>query len=58
MIRRSTTQQNLSNDMLAETLQQANYVFSLPTGPTDIKGKSIAKKAPVIIMPEMDNAVI
>jgi hypothetical protein len=31
MVRRSVHQQNLSNDMLAETVQQANNVFSLPT---------------------------
>jgi hypothetical protein len=34
MIRRSATQQNVSSDMLAETVQQANHVFSFPTGPS------------------------
>jgi hypothetical protein len=33
MIRRSARQQNLTNDMLAEAIQQANHVFPLPTGP-------------------------
>jgi hypothetical protein len=32
MIRCSTQQQKLTNDMLAETIQQANHVFSLPKG--------------------------
>jgi hypothetical protein len=58
MIRRSDTQQHLSNDMLAETVQQENQVFSLSTGPTAIKTIIIAKTARVIIMPEMANAVI
>jgi hypothetical protein len=31
MIRRSVIQQNLSNDMLAEIVQEANHVFSFPT---------------------------
>jgi hypothetical protein len=31
MIMRSAHQENLSNDMLAETVQHANHVFSLPT---------------------------
>jgi DNA topoisomerase IB len=44
--------------MLAEKVQHANHVFSMPTGPTVRKTKGIKKIAPVIIMPEMANAVI
>jgi hypothetical protein len=40
MARRSTTQQNLSSDMLAETVQQVNHVFCLPTGPAIKKQKA------------------
>jgi hypothetical protein len=58
MIRRSVIQQNLSNDMLAETVQHANHVFSLPTGPEIRSPASKTKNTPVIIMPEMANALI
>jgi hypothetical protein len=33
MVRRSAAPQNLSSEMLSETVQQENHVFSLPTGP-------------------------
>jgi hypothetical protein len=58
MIRRSTHQQNLTNDMLAETIQQANHVFSLPTGSTIRSPPQEATDAPIVILPEMANAVI
>jgi hypothetical protein len=58
MIRKSATQQNLSSEMLAETVQQANNVFSLPTGPANKTAKIATKTASVIIMPEMAKAVI
>jgi hypothetical protein len=58
MIRRSAQEQNLANDMLAETIQQANHVLSLPTGPTSRSPTQNARDTPIIIMPEMDNAVI
>jgi hypothetical protein len=58
MIRRSATQQNLSSDMLAEIVQQANHIFSLPTGPTIRTAKSATKTVPVIITPGMAKAVI
>jgi hypothetical protein len=56
MVRRSSRQQNLSQDMMAETLSQANHCFSIsastkinhPATPT-IEG---------VILPEMVNAVI
>jgi hypothetical protein len=58
MIRRSTHQQNLTNDMSAETIQQANHVFSLPTGSTIRLPTQEATDTPIIIMPEIANAVI
>jgi hypothetical protein len=33
MVRRRAAQKNKSNDMLAETVQQENHIFSLPTEP-------------------------
>jgi hypothetical protein len=56
MVRRSARQQNVSRDMMAETITQANHCFSIssqtkythqPSAYTDI-----------IILPEMANAVI
>jgi hypothetical protein len=35
MVRRSVHQQNLSNEMLAEIVQQANHVLYLPTNRTN-----------------------
>jgi hypothetical protein len=58
MIRRSTHQKNLTNDMLAETIQQANHVFPLPTGSTIRSPTQDKKDAPIIIIPEMANAEI
>jgi hypothetical protein len=56
MVRRSSRQQNLSQDMMAETLSQSNHCFSIsastkishPATPT-IEG---------VVLPEMTNAVI
>jgi hypothetical protein len=58
MIRRSSNQKNLTNYMLAETIQQANHLFSLSTGPTIRSPTHNTKDTPIIIMNEMANAVI
>jgi hypothetical protein len=58
MVRRSADPQNLSSDMLAEMVQQTNHVFRLPTGPRIKTSKRADKNTPVIIMPEMANAII
>jgi hypothetical protein len=58
MVSRSAGQQHLSNDMFSEMVQQANHVFSFPTGPAIKIAKSAIKNVPVIIMPEMANAGI
>jgi hypothetical protein len=58
MIGRSTHQQNLTNGMLAETIQQENHVFSLPTGSTIRSPPREATDTPITIMSAMANAVI
>jgi hypothetical protein len=56
MVRRSARQQNLSQDMMAETINQANHCFSISdqTKYTHQSGTNTA----LINLPEMANAVI
>jgi hypothetical protein len=56
MVRRSAIQQNLSQDMMAETLAQANHCFSISVN-TKYNHSSNPKTA-IILLPEMANAVI
>jgi hypothetical protein len=56
MVRRSARQQNLSQDMMAETLAQANHCFSLSANATCCH--SSKPKTPIMFLPEMANAVI
>jgi hypothetical protein len=56
MVRRSARQQNLSQDMMAETLAQANHYFSISAN-TKINHPS-TQKTESVILPEMANAVI
>jgi hypothetical protein len=56
MVRRSARQQNLSQDMMAETLYQANRCFSISEN-TKYNHSSNPKTA-IILLPEMANAVI
>jgi hypothetical protein len=56
MVRRSARQQNLSQDMMAETLAQANHCFSISAN-TKYNHPSNTKTG-IIILPEMANAVI
>jgi hypothetical protein len=59
MVRRSAGQKyNLSQDMIAETVHQANHCLSLPTIPTANTKKKVIKNEQFIIMPEMANTVI
>jgi hypothetical protein len=58
MIMISSTQFFLSNGMLAETVQKANHIFSLPTGPSVRTAKSTTQTEQLIIIPKMVNAVI
>jgi hypothetical protein len=56
MVRRSARQQNLSKDMIAETLAQSNHYFSISAN-TKINHPSTPKTESVIFL-EMVNAVI
>jgi hypothetical protein len=59
MVRRSTSQKyNLSQDMIAETINQANHCFSIPTRPGNKTTEKFNRNNQVIIMPEMANSVI
>jgi hypothetical protein len=59
MVRRSAGQKyNLSQDMMAETINQANHCFSLPTTPGPKNTVKVNGNNRVIILPEMANAVI
>jgi hypothetical protein len=56
MVRRSSRQQNLTQDMMAETLSQVNHFFSI-SGSTEIHHPATPTLEGVIL-PEMANAVI
>jgi hypothetical protein len=56
MVRRSAGQQNLSQDMMAETLAQANHCFSLATNYTCCRSSNPTSH--ITLSPEMANAVI
>jgi hypothetical protein len=59
MVRRSAGQKyNLSQDMIAETINQANHCFSIPTTPRPKTTQQVNGTNPNSIMPEMANAVI
>jgi hypothetical protein len=59
MVRRSAGQQyNLSQDMIAETISQANHCFSISTSPEPKNSTKLSSNNQVIILPEMANAVI
>jgi hypothetical protein len=56
MVRRSARQQNLSQDMMAETLEHANHCFSMSANTKYTHPSNT--KTDIIILPEMANAVI
>jgi hypothetical protein len=59
MVRRSAGQKyNLSQDMIAETINHANHCFSIPSNPGTKTQKKVINNKKIIIMPEMENAVI
>jgi hypothetical protein len=59
MMGRSAGQRyNLSQDMIAETVHQANHCFSFPNSPRSKTQKKVINNEQIIIMPEMANAVI
>jgi hypothetical protein len=59
MVRRSARQQyNISQDMMAEAINQANHCFSILSHKTEQKSKISSANNKIIIMPETTNAVI
>jgi hypothetical protein len=59
MVRRSAGQQhNLSPDMIAETISQANHCFSISTNQEPKNSTKLKGNHQVIILPEMASAVI
>jgi hypothetical protein len=59
MVRRSAGQQyNLSQYMIAETINQATNCFSISTNPEPKNSTKFTGNDQVIILPEMANAVI
>jgi hypothetical protein len=59
MVRRSAGQKyNLSQDMIAKTVRQANHCFSFVMSPRAKTQKKVIKNEQFIIMPEIANAVI
>jgi hypothetical protein len=59
MVRRSARQQhNLSQDMIAKTISQANNFFSISTNQEHKNSTKLSGNNQVIILPEMANAVI
>jgi hypothetical protein len=59
MVRRSAGQKyNLSQDMIAEAINQVNHCFSIPTTPAPKNTEKFNGDNQVIIMPEMANAVV
>jgi hypothetical protein len=59
MVRRTASQKyNLSQDIIAEIINQANHCFSFPRTPSTKTQKKVINNEQIIIMPEMANAVI
>jgi hypothetical protein len=59
MVRRSASQKyNLSQDIIAETTNQANHCLSIPKTPGNKTREKVNHNNQIIIMPEMANAVI
>jgi hypothetical protein len=59
MVRRTASQKdNLSQDMIAETINQANHCFSFPMTPDNKTKKKVTYNNQILLMPEIANAVI
>jgi hypothetical protein len=59
MVRRSAGQQyNLSQDMISETINQANHCLSISTDPKPKNTIKVNGNHQIILLPEMANAVI
>jgi hypothetical protein len=58
MVRRSARQQNLSQDMMAETINQENHCFAISAQSKTQYTRNPSDNTKVILGPEMANAVI
>jgi hypothetical protein len=58
MVRRSARQQNLSQDMMARTINQENHCFAISAQPKTQYTKKPSANTEVILLSEMANAVI
>jgi hypothetical protein len=58
MVRRSARQQNLSQDMMAETINQEKHCFAISAQPKTQYTKKTSDNTEIILFPEMANAVI
>jgi hypothetical protein len=56
MVRRSARQKNVSQDMMAETINQANHCFAISAQTQYMKKPG--NNTEIILLPEMENAVI
>jgi hypothetical protein len=58
MVRRSARQQHLSQDMMAETINQANHCFTISAQPKTQYTKKPSNNTEIILLPEMANVEI
>jgi hypothetical protein len=58
VVRHSARQQNLSQDMMAETINQANHCFAISAQPKTQYTEKPSDNTEVILLLEMENAVI
>jgi hypothetical protein len=58
MVRGSARQHHKSQDMMDETINQANHCFSISAQPKTQYSKKPSYDRKVILLPEMANAVI
>jgi hypothetical protein len=58
MVRRSAKQHHLSQDMMAETINQAHHCFTISAQPKTQYSKKPSDNTEIILLPEMANAVI
>jgi hypothetical protein len=58
MVRRTARHQNLSQDMMAEIINQENHCFAISSQPKTQYTKKPSENIKAILLPEMANAVI
>jgi hypothetical protein len=58
IVRSSARQHNLSQDMMAETINHANHCFAISAHPKTQSSKKPSDNTEIILLPEMANGVI